>query len=257
MLGRPAIENLWRIPASGVRYLHGPVRTAPNNEPRLWDGERFTHLPLLLLLLFSMTGCSKKEHSKSLTEWPPRTGAHDAEAALAADAELAMGFPEDSPLKTSIAQSTDGSGGFGLPDRRASKVTGALESTLGPIKKRASFGGIGYIFTDERMSKPVSYSYLLTAGELLLSVEDLWKEAPPNAFVENRFEISDFGPRFVLLRLDPNKNHQLAIYAGDSGFVITASWPGTKADINGMVVDRKLDGWYVGDKMLKLRESAQ
>jgi hypothetical protein len=197
-----------------------------------------------LLFLTYFPGCKKK----TLTEWPPRTGLHDVQATKEINAEL----KNEVDIKTNIFETTDGSGGFKI-NKESSKISGTVKSRLGSTVREARFGAFGDIFSDPVMTKHISDAYLLTSGEILLPVSELFNEPPHSAYVQNRFDIIDFGPRYVLLNLDPAKKHQLAFIPGEDGFIGTTYWLGTKAEFQNNIVERKEDGWYAGTLKLKER----
>ena len=85
----------------------------------------------------------------------------------------------------------------------------------------------------------------MTAGELILP-RSLFADPPTNIFVQNSFEIESFGDKYVLIHLDPAKSHRLCFLENDGAKIPTAGYIGSKAEVGGTILERKVDGWYRG-----------
>lgn len=183
-----------------------------------------------------------------LTEWSwlPASAANSAEvAAIPAGANLALFIPETQPRKTH----SEAPGGIDenlnfVPTVRRSLVVdgGALVSKLGPITKNAHWGDWNEAWSDPSHKSRFGWGYCVTAGEVILP-RSAFEHQPSNRYAQNAYEIQPFGDKFVLIRLDPAKAHRLCWLDGGG---TTAAWIGSKAEVNGNVLERRADGWYLG-----------
>lgn len=78
----------------------------------------------------------------------------------------------------------------------------------------------------------------------------LFQGQPTDMYVENRYEAEDFGDRHILVRLDPTKSHRVCIVRSGSGFFPTVGFVGSKAELQGVVIERQKDGWYQGSRKI-------
>lgn len=165
-------------------------------------------------------------------------------------AKVAFSIPRDSPLKTH----SEGPGGIDthgnfVPREKNSLVVdgGALESRLGPILRRATWGDWDEVWTDELRTRRSGWGYSLTQGEILLP-RSSFESPPPDIHVANLFEIEPFGEGHVLVRLDPAKGHRLCFLEAAGGSrTSTAGFIGSRAIVDGVILERRIDGWYRGE----------
>lgn len=202
-----------------------------------------------ILLLFGGEACSKKEEP-----WPPRNGKHDAEAeTITPGSEVELSIPKDAPV-TSRGIETIIAGKF-MPAKGSYEITGGeFISKLDRFIKTATFSTWTYIYKDPIKKEISGWGPCLTSGEVLLPNIFLL-EGPKDQFIENSFEVVDFGRDFSLVKLDPLKGHRLCVQL-TSGlkFIVTAAYQGTKVSVNGKLLERKLDGWYKGDQLVSKQE---
>ena len=147
--------------------------------------------------------------------WLPRTGKNDAAAQSIAspeDAQIRYYIPKEDPLNAGSDGGwgkIDTYGNFIPTDKSSYKVRGgSLVSEIGSIKKRAKFGDWDFVYEDSAHTKQAGWGHCLTSGEILvdrfLFDKELVKEIrniPSDWYVQNLFEVEDFGEHFVLIKL--------------------------------------------------------
>jgi len=182
--------------------------------------------------------------------WLPPTTKHDAEVAqIPKDSTIEFSIPENEPLKTDSGGGWGGisdNGEFVPRDKKSYYVRGgALVSNVGPVKRKAEWGDWDFVYADADLKQHAGWGNALTSGELILP-RKVFLDIPADKFVQNSFEIESFGDRFVLIRLDPAKGHRLVFLKSGGSQVPTAGYVGSKAEVGGKILERKLDGWYAG-----------
>jgi hypothetical protein len=194
-----------------------------------------------------LTAC--KEPTQNIV-WPPRTHVHDQEAAKIP--MLANGIVMRTPRKITWS-------GPGTFDADGNLTPGpgfqgsTLVSSIGPIERRASLRGEAMVILDTTKKKLIQRADLcLFLGEVLITKDQLLNRGE-SGYVENRFSVEDFGDNLFIVKLDPSKKHRLCILPDGT---VTAGFAGAKIDYQGVVVERKADGWYVGNSKLAVRNSA-
>lgn len=199
-----------------------------------------------MLLLTICTGC-RKNTKQARVVWPPESEKHNREAStLPADAELYCGYPSDDPLSVKGGVEVLGPDGQFWPvEDRPGTISGSFITQIGDIEKRAKCTGIAFIYKNVTKEAKTAWGWYLTEGELLLPFSFFEEEPPDNSYVENKYELEAFGKNHILIRIDPQKNHRVCII--DRNSYPTVNFSGSKAEINGAVIERRQDGWYQGD----------
>lgn len=205
------------------------------------------------MVLFIVTACSGSGAPSVLDKWSwlPASHAHDAEAArIPKDAVSSFFIPPDDPLTTGSEGGWGGIDTFGnfTPTDRKSYVVkgGSVVSQLGPVERKAKFGDWDVFYADAGRQKRAGWGNCLTSGEVLLPRE-AFADPAPDLYGQNSFAIETFGPTYLLIRLDPARKHKLCFLERGGGQALTAGILGSKADVGGRVLERRIDGWYDGD----------
>jgi hypothetical protein len=221
-------------------------------------------LALALTACLLLSGCGKSATPISSSQivapktkvdkwsWLPKTTKHDAALAqVPKDAEIDLTIPKDEPLEAGGGLfKIDERGNPIMPDDDSYVVKGgALVSKLGAIEKKAMWGGWDFIYADSARTQKVAFGNSLTSGEVLLPRE-LLLDPPTNRIVQNAFEIESFGDKYVLIRLNQAKGHRLCFMQDGRAKIPTAGYIGSKAEVDGKVLERKADGWYSGTTKL-------
>jgi hypothetical protein len=217
---------------------------------------------LTIVTALLLTGCkgsappgeSEQVADTKLNEWSwlPSSNKHEAEIAqIPKDAEFDLFIPKNEALVTKSA-------GWGrintylsfIPTDKESYLvsSGALVSRLGKIEKKAKWGDWDFLF-DTAGKDHVGWGYSLTSGDILLP-RTAFASPPADASVQNSFEIEAFGDSYALIHLDPAKGHRLCFLKFGRIQLPTAGYIGTKAEVDGRVLERKTDGWYLGSKRM-------
>jgi len=185
--------------------------------------------------------------SSSKIKWPPQTGKNDSLfATIPSDAELNISIPEDDPINFSGTEELGSDGKF-LPRKGSYFITGgSLVTELGQIKKIAKFNGWDYVYNDEKHKDIYHWGPCLVHGELLIPSK-LFSNQTSDLFVNNYYECEDFGEKYILVKLDSTKNHKIVVISKRGGFMITVGLPGSKAQVENVIFQRKIDGWYVDE----------
>jgi len=202
----------------------------------------------LLVAALTLTGCGGRSGAGDVT-WPPRSHKNDQEASqIPADAKVGYNIPRSDPMTQQGTGGIDTYGNF-VPREGFEITGGSLISTVGPVKRTAKFGSWAWVYKDAAKAKKHGWGPCLTSGEIIVAKSDLLSPAM-QGLGDNRFEVEDLGDRYFIIRLDPAKGHRLCILRTPSGNVFTAGFQGTRVDCQGQVVQRRADGWYVGDEKL-------
>lgn len=210
---------------------------------------RIITLPILLLVF--VFGCGKTSTLNSPSKeiiWPPRTSKHDIEAArLPANTQVMLEFSKTDPLKQEGM--TDIDENFNTtPQEGSYRVSGTIISKIGTIQKEARITDWTFIRRYPQNEKTKVWGYYVTSGEMLIPKSSLMK-ASPEMQVSNLFECEDFGENFILIKLDPAKGHKLCLLVA-RGITITAGFIGSKVNVEGLMIERKSDGWYNQNKKI-------
>ncbi|MBN1587625.1 MAG: hypothetical protein JW937_09415 [Candidatus Omnitrophica bacterium] len=197
------------------------------------------------VLAVFLVGCSGQPETVS---WPPATGVNDELAArIPEDAQLIGGIAEDDPLSQE-GMSVLGADGNFWPQKGEMRITGgSMRTQVGEFEKRAKFTDWDFVYKDKNQTEKLAWGATLTSGDLLLPVEFL-TQAPEGIYAENRFEVQDFGDKFVLVHLDPAKGHRVCVLSGGSNMYPTIGAVGSVAELDGVAVTRREDGWYQGSR---------
>jgi len=215
-------------------------------------------VPIVVILV--LCGCSGKGNLQSeraptnLSKWSwlPPSDTHDPDLdKVPLGAEVRFYVPAEAPLTTHCVACKIDTNLNAVPTVKGSLVVdgGALVSQLGSISVTARWGDWDIVWADHARTARVGWGYCLTSGNIILPRE-VFENPPPDRFVQNAFQIEPFGLGNVLIGLDPAKGNRLCFLgnpptAGSMGSP-TAGWIGSKAEVNGRVLERKADGWYSG-----------
>ena len=217
----------------------------------------------LILPLF-LCGCSRTHGKTALSgepqgnptpsqltawSWLPPSSAHAAElATIPAGAALALTIPKDHPISTH----SEAPGGIDsqlnfVPTVKKSLIVdgGSLISQLGPVKKTAQWGDWGVVWSDAQHNSRAGWGYCLTAGDLILP-RPAFEHPPGDRFAQNFFTIEPYGDHYVLLHFNPARGQRVCWLGSPFSGGPTAAWVGSKAEINGQILERHADGWYAG-----------
>jgi len=202
---------------------------------------------------------------------PPKTGKYDKEAMqIAAGTKSKIEIPEGNPVIYDGIEET--MGGSFVPKKGNFRVkSGQLKSGIGPLEKSADFTSWEYIYKDSTKKEIIGWGPCVTGGEVLVS-NIFIKSVPADRYVENIFEAEDYGNDCTLIKLDPAKGHKLCLFldlrlpysvngleksvmdgklsgrcaedkSPDDILISTAGYIGTKAEIQGVLYERKSKGW--------------
>lgn len=133
-----------------------------------------------------------------------------------------------------------------IPDPKGGKtlVSGTVETIAGSFHKIAKLGGWTYTYSDSLHSSPNGWAICVTSGELVLPTSMLAK-GPINKFVDNSFEVVALCRDWLLISLNPDKNHRICLEQTPQGeSILTVNYPGTVLTISKRVFSRQSDGWY-------------
>jgi hypothetical protein len=232
------------------------------------EGNTGRRLVLGIAAVLLLTGCkgsapsnpSRQAADTKLDEWSwlPGSSKHEADVAqISKDAELELFIPKDDPLASkSVGWGKVGTAFNFIPTEKKSYVVsgGALVSKIGAIEKKAKWGDWDFV-QDAAHPQHVSWGHSLTSGEVLLP-RAIFVSIPTDAVVQNSFEIEAFGDTYVLIRLDPAKGHRLCFLQVGRLQLPTAGYVGTKAEVDGKILERKTDGWYLSSKKMSQPSSS-
>lgn len=209
---------------------------------------------LLFICLMVLVGCGNDTISAKKLSWPPRTHRLDKEAALIPfQQKVTYYIPEYDPVEGKGTGGIDTYGNF-LPGDNY-KVSGTMISSAGKVKRTASFGDWGHIYSDKSKKRSVGWGEALTSGEMIIPRDKILGETV-EGYVENLFEIEDLGDDYFVVKLDKNKGHRLITVStlyGSRSFTFNLS--GTQIESKGRIFTRKADGWYVGEKKVLLTKT--
>ena len=199
-------------------------------------------------------GCGGEERAEgpdgASVSWPPRSGRHDAAAAS---------IPPDAKARITMYVEETGDRILGSDGRfwpvEGSSAEGTCTTRAGEIEKTAKASRVGFVYADASKAKKVGYAVVLTEGEMIVPIE-LFAKPPKDRYVENSYACEDFGDRHLLIRLDPARGHGLHVIKTGGGWWVTAGFAGTRAEVEGVVLKRRLDGWYEGDRLAEMRDLA-
>lgn len=220
----------------------------------------FTKSLLSIATVFLFLGGCGEPSGKIV--WPPRTHTHDQEAAgIPSNANgIVVHMPDRISFSGPVGFDASGNaapgGGFKLDGLgnitpMGGFSSGTLVTSIGSIEKRASFGGRSMIWEDKTLSKVIQEIALYVySGEVLITKDQLLNQGALG-YTENRFSIEDFGDDMFIVKLDPSKKHRLCLLRDGTP---TAGFVGTKIDHQGVVVERKADGWYVDQNKLTITQ---
>ena len=162
--------------------------------------------------------------------------------------KLSLSIPETKPIKTH----SEAPGGIDselnfIPTAKKSLVVdgGALVSQLGPVTKTAQWGDWDEVWSDPLHKTRFGWGYCVTAGKVILP-KDAFEHTPSDRYAQNALEIEAFGDQYVLVRVDSTRHHRLCWLEPSYGGGTTAGWIGSRAEVNGKVLERRADGWYQG-----------
>lgn len=134
-----------------------------------------------------------------------------------------------------------------VPDNsKEYSITGSFVTSLGSLQKKAEFGSIDYIYSgwNQSASGKLAWVACLTKGDLILPIE-YFEHGPSDRFVDNYFEAVSFGKNWVLISLDPKKQHRFSLEIHEGiNFSFTQSYPGTIIKTAKGYVTHRIDGWY-------------
>ena len=130
------------------------------------------------------------------------------------------------------------------PEKGSTTVSGGLQTAEGTVVKNAIFNDWSFIYLDSTFSSPIGWAIGLISGELVLPTH-FFKNGPKDKYIHNRFEISEYCNDYVVIQLNPNKNHKVYLEWPDNGFpYLTINYPGTVIHIKDRTFTRRSDGWY-------------
>ncbi len=233
--------------------------------------ERFV-FAIVFAVVFTSTGCNRSASGRpgqpadakvieaKLDDWSwlPKSSKHEAEVAqIPKDAQFDLFIPKPEALTAkSLAWGwVDSSFNFTPAEKKSFSVLGgALVSRIGPLEKKANWGGWDFI-DDAAGTEHRGWGYSLTSGEILLP-RSTFDSPPTNTSVKNSFEIEAFGDNYILIRLDPAKGHRLCFLKVGRLQLPTAGYIGTQAEVDGRILERRADGWYLGTKKMSLTSTS-
>jgi hypothetical protein len=185
-----------------------------------------------------------------LDEWSWLSGPNKLDADLAQipkDSDFEILIPKEDPLNSkSVGWGKINSLYNFIPTDEKSYVVlgGSLVTRIGSFEKKAKWGSWDFVY-DATDKEKTAWGPDLTSGEILLP-RSAFLSSPADASVENSFEIEASGSYYVLLRLDPTKHHHLCFLNVGRFQIPTVGYIGSRAEMNGQVLERKADGWYFG-----------
>ena len=182
--------------------------------------------------------------------WLPASTRYSAEAdSIPKGTQASFHIPREDPLNFKSDGGWGGldtHGNFVPTDRKSYTVKGGtLISSLGSVQRSAKYGDWDIVYSDVQRTKRAGWGHCLTSGEILMP-RLAFGDPPSDMFVQNSYEVEPFGDAFVLIRLDPAKQHKLCFMTNGNSDLSTVYYLGTRAEVGGKVLERKSDGWYAG-----------
>ncbi len=211
--------------------------------------------PLSLCLIAALFGCNSSNPAEKQDKapakaaascdnisWPINTGRYDSLAATLppVSGSLYGGIPKENPLKSKGNQVLGRDGNFWPQEGKYFITGGVFFSQIGSLRKEAQFHNWMIYYQDSSRQKPAGWCPCLTQGELIFPRKGL--SGKSEHYFDNYYEATDLGDSLVLIRLDSTRGHRICVI--DEGFYPTPAYPGSRLETQGMVLQRKADGWY-------------